>query len=222
MENEETYNSIAFSPDGKQIVTSHQKGYRIWYLATGLSVNIENHLSIVKCAVYSPDSRYIASGGYDGTVRLFDTETKKTKFVFRVPKPAFLVKTVAFSPDGSQVICGGMGGHGYDQNETIWAWHTLSGTPLFFIKDIESQKSFVLKYNATGEKLFYANIRKVLTWDVRKINMAWTPDRHKFFSANGKAVLRTLVLGLLRLGVQRVDPACLEMEIFSGLFCLDV
>ena len=66
--------SVAFSPDGKRIVSGGNDGNLwMWDADTGqpLGNPLTGHMGAVDTVAYSPDGQQIASGGYDTTVRLW-------------------------------------------------------------------------------------------------------------------------------------------------------
>jgi WD40 repeat protein len=70
--------SVAFSPDGKHIVSgSDDKTVRVWDAQTGQSVMdpLKGHDDSVTSVAFSPDGRYIVSGSDDKIVRVWDTHT---------------------------------------------------------------------------------------------------------------------------------------------------
>jgi WD40 repeat protein len=69
--------SVAFSPDGKRIVSG--AGYpddtvRVWDAGTGQQIGapLTGHTSHVNSVAFSPDGHRIVSGCSDKTVRLWD------------------------------------------------------------------------------------------------------------------------------------------------------
>ena len=73
----DTVNSVAFSPDGKRIVTASEDGTaKIWDAETLLELGtLEGHMGSVKSAVYSPDGKRIVTASNDQTARIWDAET---------------------------------------------------------------------------------------------------------------------------------------------------
>ncbi|KAJ6564303.1 WD40-repeat-containing domain protein, partial [Mycena capillaripes] len=121
--------SVAFSPDGKRIVSgSYDHTVRIWDAETGAALRepLEGHTNSVTSVAFSPDGNRIVSGSYDATVRIWDAETGAA---LREPLEGHTdwVTSVAFSPDGKRIVSGS-----YDHTVHIWDAETGAalGEPL--------------------------------------------------------------------------------------------
>lgn len=131
-----TVTSAVFLPDGKQFATVSSDGLlRLWDTAEALKHHkamedkngdakleppkplhsVQAHSGYgVTCLAVSPDGKRFATGGADGTIKLWEAENLK-QLVFMVAAHPGGVKTVQFSPDGKQLASGGS-----DKTAKVW------------------------------------------------------------------------------------------------------
>ncbi|MCD6310369.1 MAG: PD40 domain-containing protein, partial [Candidatus Eremiobacteraeota bacterium] len=77
--------SVAFSPDGKKLVsTSQDNDVRVWDTDTGTCLLVlQGHTDASTTAVFSPDGKMIATGGIDRKTCLWNSRTGKLIRVFK-------------------------------------------------------------------------------------------------------------------------------------------
>ena len=115
--------AVAFSPDGKTVLTGSDDGTaRLWSAADGTPIGQPlKHQGAVVAVAFSPDGKTILTGGADGTARLWSAADGTP--IGRPLKHQGAVKAVAFSPDGKAVLTGGDDG-------TARLWDAADGTPI--------------------------------------------------------------------------------------------
>lgn len=193
--------SIAFSPDGKTLVSAgyYDRGteVRLWETATGKHIRLldsvdgeENSLDSV---AFSPDGQTLAVGLGAGGITLWDTtKTDKTPQFLEAPEGRYMrrVLSLAFSPDGTLLAsCG--------EDKIVYLWDVKTGELLrTFIghKDdvfsvafspdgktvASSSKESVRLWNSEGEE----HLRSVIT-HAAILNVAFSPDG-KFLTSGNK------------------------------------
>jgi len=107
--------SVAYSPDGKRLVTSgRRQPVRVLDAETGRELRLPNgDFGQAHTAIYSPDGLWLATADQNGVIKLFNTLTGSQK-LFRQNQSGMIL-SLAFSPN-SQTIASG----NFDGTVRIW------------------------------------------------------------------------------------------------------
>jgi WD40 repeat protein/class 3 adenylate cyclase len=123
-------------------------------------------------AAFSPNGRFFAWGGHDGTVHFFDLRTGKT--ADSLGGHAAGVVQVAFSPDSRVAESGG------DDGLSI-LWDPVTGKPLARLSGHGSARVLGADFSADGKTLYTASLDgTVFAWDLaeqRRFGKAFTTGR---------------------------------------------
>jgi Tol biopolymer transport system component len=114
-------NSVAFSPDGRTLVSGCVDGtIKLWDITNGQMLRtLTGHTNWVKSVAFSPDGRTIASGSYDMTVKLWEVATGQ--LLRTLVGHSGSVTSVAFSPDGQTLASGS-----FDNSIKLWDISTVN------------------------------------------------------------------------------------------------
>ncbi|HZK79638.1 MAG TPA: hypothetical protein VFC46_01190, partial [Humisphaera sp.] len=70
--------AVAFSPDGTNVALGTMNDVNVYSAADGKKIyTLSGHQGPVYAVCYKPDGSQIATAGYDGTIRLYDSKDGK-------------------------------------------------------------------------------------------------------------------------------------------------
>jgi WD40 repeat protein len=185
---ENAVSSVAFSPNGKTIVSgSYDQTVRVWDAATGVEQHkITGHEHGVESVTFSPDGKTIVSGSDDQTVRVWDAATGVEQHkITGHEEPVF---SVAFSPDGKTIVSG-------SQDRTVRLWNAATGVEQHKMTGHESEVESVA-FSPDGKLVVSGSYNQtVRVWDaatgVEQHKMTGHEEavRYVAFSPNGKTIV---------------------------------
>jgi WD40 repeat protein len=190
-----TLRAVAFSPDGKTILTGggDRSGQaRLWAAATGKPLGEPlAHPEAVLAVAFNPDGKTAATACQDGTVRFWDVPAGKP--VGEPLRHERAVTAVAFSPDGTKILTGRGGSPGSVPSPSpAQFWEAATGRP---IGQPLPHQGFVqaVAFSPDGKTVLTASGQEARLWDVatgRPIGEPFGPDVQAVaFSPDGKTVL---------------------------------
>ncbi len=113
--------ALAFSPDGCALAAAHGRHYtgnegvvNIWDVDAGSRVaRLGSHAIRTQAVAYSPDGKWLATGGADCKVRLWNPRNGKEVAALDGHRGA--VVALAFTPDGRHLVSGS-----HDTTVLVW------------------------------------------------------------------------------------------------------
>ena len=148
--------AVAYSPDGKRIVTGYGKTASIWDAATGQEIlTLKGHKDTVSTIMYSSDGKRIVTGSWDNTAKVWDATTGQETLTFKGHTAH--INSAAFSPDGKYIVTAG------SFDNTVKVWNASTGQERLTIKgDISNALSAA--YSPDGKRIVTGS-NNVKVWD---------------------------------------------------------
>jgi WD40 repeat protein/serine/threonine protein kinase len=138
--------SVAFSPDGRWLVSTHGDGaILIWDVANReLEANLREHSGGVRAIAFSPDGKRLVSSSEDQSVILWNAESGQKESVLTTHQTR--VGGVAFSPDGTWFVSADQTGnvvrHDVGRDEPRWIANGRKDFASYFVA-ISPDKRFI-------------------------------------------------------------------------------
>ncbi|WP_242039580.1 hypothetical protein [Anabaena sphaerica] len=163
--------SLAYSPDGKYLVTGDSNGrVQIWNAVTGREIlTFVGHSNCVNSVAWSGDGLTLASGSSDKTVKLWDVQTGDC--VRTLQGHSSLVRSVAWSGDGLTLASG-------SSDKTVKLWDVQTGD---CVRTLQGHSSLVRSVAWSGDGLTLASgssDKTVKLWDVQTGDCVRTLQGH--------------------------------------------
>ncbi len=168
-EDHESIRGLVFSPDGKTLASCDFDTILLWDLDAKTVRAVFNTDLFLSALAFSPNSKLLASGYYDGNVNLWNAtvqqeelagENSQTLPTLKLRKHKADIVAFAFSPDGKMLLSGSKDG-------TIRAWDTTTGRQQYICPGHVNNVTDIAA-SADGNTLIYVHNGEniLIKWDI--------------------------------------------------------
>jgi WD40 repeat protein/serine/threonine protein kinase len=213
---------LAFSPDGKRLAIASAgpapfgdvravgtAQVRICDVASGQILRtLAGHKGYFYTLAFSPDGKWLAAGGDDALVKIWDTGTGREALVLK--NQGRLVLGVAFSPDSKRLAA--------TSREDVRVWDVKTGEELLCMRGHAGTVNTVA-FSPDGKRLASGSSDQMIKmWDAATGRLAFTLRGHTgsvysvAFSPDGKQLVSGDDDGMVKLWDATTNPEALVLE----------
>jgi WD40 repeat protein len=184
-------NSVAFSSDGKRIVTgSYDHTAKVWEASSGRELlTINAHDDPINSVAFSSDGKRIVTGSDDWTAKVWEAASGRELLTLKWHNAG--ITSVAFSTDGQRIVTG-------SRDKTAKVWEAASGRELLTLKghkagimsvafSLDGQRIVTGSYDHTAKVWEAASGRELLAFKGHTdlvSSVAFSPDGQRIVTAS--------------------------------------
>jgi WD40 repeat protein len=207
---------VSFSPEGRLLASSSiDCTVRLWSVPEGVPGPVLEHAGAVYCVAFSPvvGSNMLATSGGDCFVRLWDVSGVNPQPLHKLQQHTYSIHSVAFSPDGSQLVCAGFWDY------IVRLWSVASGK---LLKKLTGHLNSVysVAFHPNGKQVASSSFDKtaVRIWTVCE----WSDRTHQLFGEEMKRLVFCLMcikekIGFIEASYVPQLPMALWLDMFAYL-----
>ena len=145
---------MMFSVNGEYLVSAHSDDVRVWRVEDGREM-ARLEVKEVECLAVSKDDNWIATGTFWGDVIVWDANTYKQKYRWRMERdtPGY---GLDFSPDVTQLVAA-------STDKTAIIWDVATGNEVRTL--VHDDWVRTVKYSPQGDRITTATSDHVRVWD---------------------------------------------------------